>query len=130
MIVKLPYFGRPCCIPQPMAIKVKNPLLLSANVGQTKYRYFVQGTIIDTIQSVNIREYIVDIPDSQFVPDTPQLYVKDFDKWSTDSVIIDYINDHYVTQGLVVVNTDPTLSGNGTVTDPLSVNVDVIDGRH
>ena len=128
MIVKLPYFGRPCCISQPMAIKVKNPLILSANVGQTKYHYFIQGTIIDTVQNSNAREYVVDIPDSQFVPGTPQLYLKDFDKWSTDSVVIDYINDHFVTQGLVVFNTDPTLSGGDNANN--SLDVDVIDGGH
>ena len=131
MIVKLPFFGHPCCIPQPIVIKVKNPAYLAVNQGKTSgFQYFVGGTIKDSVQTVTTCEYIVDIPDSQFVQDVPQLYLKDFDKWSTDGVLIDYIDEQTSGTGIQYVATDTSLQGNGTPNDPLGLNIDVIDGRH
>ena len=83
MIVKLPFIGHPCCIPQPIILKVKNPMYLAANEGKTSdFKYFVGGTVTDFEKNFFKSEYIVDIPDSQFVQNVPQLYLKDFDKWS------------------------------------------------
>lgn len=131
MIVKLPFVGHPCCIPQPIVLKVKNPTYLAVNEGKTSdFKYFVGGTVIDFEKSVLKCEYTVDIPDSQFVQNVPQLYLKDFDKWSMDTVLIDYIDEQTSGYGIQYVATDNTLTGNGTPESPLGLNIDIIDGRH
>ena len=131
MIVKLPFVGHPCCIPQPIILKVKNPMYLAVNEGKTSdYKYFVGGTIRDFEKTMFKSEYIVDIPDSQFVQNVPQLYLKDFDKWSTDTVLVEYINEQTSGSGITYVATDTTLTGNGTPDNPLGLNIDIIDGRH
>lgn len=131
MIVKLPFVGHPCCIPQPIILKVKNPMYLAVNEGKTSdYKYFVGGTIRDFEKTMFKSEYIVDIPDSQFVQNVPQLYLKDFDKWSTDTVLVEYINEQTSGSGITYVATDTTLIGNGTPDNPLGLNIDIIDGRH
>ena len=131
MIVKLPFVGHPCCIPQPIILKVKNPMYLAVNEGKTSdYKYFVGGTIRDFEKTMFKSEYIVDIPDSQFIQNVPQLYLKDFDKWSTDTVLVEYINEQTSGSGITYVATDTTLIGNGTPDNPLGLNIDIIDGRH
>lgn len=129
MIVELPYFGNPCKIPCPIILKVKNPLILKVNEGVSSYRYFIKGTITDYEHSCN-RVYKVDIPDATFVEGTQQLHVKDFDKWSTDLVLIEYIDEQTKASGMTYVVTDDSLQGTGLDSAPLGVAFDIIDGQH
>lgn len=130
MELSLPYFGSPCAVPSPIVLKVKNPLILKANEGKSEnYSYFIQGDIIDVIHNSCDKFYRVSLNDSLFVDTTPQLYYTDFDKWSTDIVLIEYFQEIASDRIRPIVYTTNKFSGTGMFDNPLDLNIDTIDGR-
>lgn len=131
MIVKLPITGASCCCAgETIVIKVKDPTVLVINESATSYQYFINGTIIDVVKGCFNKYYAVEIADALIV-DAKQLYANDFSKWSCGGILVDYIKES-LSQEVVTasVYTDATLTGNGLAISPLSINIDIIDGRH